>query len=173
MPKKTAETTNKFKKGDSVVYPCHGVGKIINIEKKNISGTITEYYHIQFGGSDLCMQIPVTGGLRLRPVIKEKDIKNCLAFIKEKPKDVQDDWKKRFESNSVKIKDGSFTSIAMVVKELFIRNSIKALSAMERRQYENAFNLLAEEISISGNFSPDEVKNILSSSLDNLLPKLN
>ena len=32
MPKKTAETTNKFKKGDSVVYPCHGVGKIINIE---------------------------------------------------------------------------------------------------------------------------------------------
>lgn len=43
----------KFNIGDKVVYPTHGVGEIINIESKDVLGTIIKFYVVLFNSDKL------------------------------------------------------------------------------------------------------------------------
>jgi transcription-repair coupling factor (superfamily II helicase) len=48
-----------FKAGDSVVYPSHGVGKIIDIESQAIGGIEIQLYVIHFEREKMSLRIPV------------------------------------------------------------------------------------------------------------------
>lgn len=43
--------TEMFKKGEKVIYPKHGVGKIVDIYKEAVNSKLEEYYRIQFFNS--------------------------------------------------------------------------------------------------------------------------
>ena len=38
MTKNTANDNKKFKKGDHIVYPAHGVGRVVGVEKETVAG---------------------------------------------------------------------------------------------------------------------------------------
>ena len=52
MSKKSSETANAFRANDYVVYPAHGVGKILSIEEQEIAGMRMELFVISFEKGD-------------------------------------------------------------------------------------------------------------------------
>jgi len=156
-----------FKVGDKVVYPMHGVGQIDGIEKKVVLGKRTEYYMITIINSGMKVMIPVNNAVEigLRAVTPKKDIKKVLNILSTAPSDVEDDWKIRYQNNIDKVKSGSIFEIAEVARDLFRRSAEKELSIMERKLYENAYQLITCEIALSKNIDIEEAGSIVSEAL--------
>ena len=49
-----------FTPGDFVVYPTHGVGKVISVEENEIAGHKLELFVISFDRDRMTLRVPVT-----------------------------------------------------------------------------------------------------------------
>ena len=60
-PKKIAAKAKEFafEKGDFVVYPTHGVGRVIDIEAKEIAGHKLDLFVISFEQERMMLRVPV------------------------------------------------------------------------------------------------------------------
>ena len=69
---------------DFVVYPTHGVGQVIDIEKREVVGQKLEMYVIEFIRDKLILRVPVekAKGLSLRKVSKQSKI-ICQIMVKQ------------------------------------------------------------------------------------------
>ncbi len=153
-----------FKLKASVVYPTHGVGKIIKIEKKKILDKSTKYYIIEFINNNIKIMVPVNKAeeIGIRAVIKKAQIPKVLRILKERAAAFDDDWKARFQLNNEKLKTGSIFEIARVVKDLYKRNKRKELSLMERKLYESAYNHLITEAAMSKKISFENAEKLVN-----------
>ena len=156
-----------FKVGDKIVYPMHGVGQIDAIEKKVILGKRSEYYMITIISNGMKVMIPVNNAkeIGIRSIIPKKDIKKVLAILSTEAETIEEDWKLRYQNNIDKVKSGSIYEVAGVARDLFKRGSEKELSIMERKLYENAYQLITYEVAMSKNIAIDEAGNIVSEAL--------
>jgi len=159
-----------FKVKDYVVYPLHGVGVIDKKVENKVNDKTTPFFKILMKDTGLCISIPVenASAMGLRKVISKSKIAGALKKLSTYPEKIEDNWKLRFQENIEKLKNGDIDNIVIVVKDLFIRNKIKNLSIMERKQYEQAYKMLVKEIAIAGDTDEDEVNNLISSKLDDL-----
>ncbi len=157
-----------YKIGEKVVYPMHGVGRIRNIEEKDILGTIRQYYIMELLHTNMTVMIPVkmSSKIGLRGIIGDKEIGEALSIMKSQATELVDDWKVRYSINHGKIKSGSFYELAEVVRNLFIRNQIKELSNSEKKLFENALKLLVDEISFSSDIEDVEVEHMITETLE-------
>ena len=149
------DETIEFAINDYVIYPAHGVGKIIDIQSKDICGTRMLFYIIYFKIRDMQLSIPSTDiancGLRV-PYSKEK-MDNLIELFKKRlnSKRINNNkisWNKRFAYYETKIKTGDFFEIAEVFCELFLHVSNDSCSYSERNLYDDALRRMVEEISV-------------------------
>ena len=72
-------------RGDKVVYPHHGAGKIVKKEKKEILGQQREYLTIQILYNDMTVMVPSENADRagLRKVIGEETVDEVLAVLRD------------------------------------------------------------------------------------------
>ena len=163
-----------FKVKEHVVYPLHGIGTIENIFEKDIEKAKTVFYRIKLKDTGMVVSLPIdkATGMGLRRVIHKNKIKDIINKLSDSPGEIEENWKLRFQENINKLKTGAIENIVSVVKELFVRNKIKSLSIMERKQFENAYQMLVKEISLSGDTNEEEVNSIVSNKLDTLTPPL-
>jgi len=156
-----------FKIGDKIVYPMHGVGEIEGIEKKVILGKRNEYYLITIINNGMKVMIPVNNAkeIGIRSIIAKKDIKKVLNVLSTAADSIEEDWKLRYQNNIDKVKSGSILEVAEVARDLYRRGSEKELSIMERKLYENAYQLITYEVAMSKNVDIEEAGNIVSEAL--------
>ena len=66
---------SEFKVGDNAVYPGHGVGTVIAISTKEISGNKLDFYTIQILESGMKIMIPKNNveSVGLRPIISKEE----------------------------------------------------------------------------------------------------
>ena len=161
-----------FKVGDHIVYPMHGVGEIEAIEKKVVLGKRTEFYIITIKNSGMKVMIPVQNAekIGLRSIISKRDVKKVIAILSKDETSSVDDWKERYQNNIDKVKSGSIYEGSEVARDLFRRGSEKELSIMERKLYENAYQLVAHEIALAKNVDFEEAGNIVSEALSAYQP---
>ncbi|MFH1727449.1 MAG: CarD family transcriptional regulator [Pseudomonadota bacterium] len=141
-----------FKVGDKAVYPAHGVGEIISIENKNISGTSISFYVMKILGSDMTIMIPVNNveQVGLRSIIPPKKVTEVYAILKQKNVSIDmSTWNRRYREYMKKIKTGSVFEISEVLRDLFLLKNEKTLSFGEKKMLETAKSLLVKEISIA------------------------
>ena len=165
----------KFKIKDQVVYPLHGVGVIeATYEKEGTQTDRTKYYRVKLKESGMTISVPAKNAefMGLRKIIKKQDVSSVLKTLGVFPKNIEDDWKVRYQEHIDKLKSGTIANVATVVKELFLRNKIKNLSIMEKKQYEKAYKMLVKEIALSGNIHEKEVGTLVSGKLDQLAKKM-
>lgn len=162
-----------YKKGDKIVYPMHGVGKIKTIEKKTVLGEKKNYYLLTINNSGMEAMIPVEKAdeIGIRPVISKNEIKKVMTVIEKGETIVEDDWKLRYQNNIDKVKSGSIYQVAEVTRDLYKRGQEKELSIMERKLYENAYNLVVHEVALSKDVDIEEAGNIVSESLATAVEK--
>ncbi len=154
----------KFKVGDYVVYPIHGVGEVTEVGKKLILGKKMDCYIMEIQGSKMKVSIPVGRAIDvgIRSIIDKKEIKKVLTLLKKDEIDTEEDWKVRYQNNMNKIKSGSIFEVADVCRNLYKRAYGKELSIMERKLYESAYNLVKMEIALSKGVPQEEAGNIVS-----------
>lgn len=160
--------TLEFKVGDNAVYPSHGVGIIKRIEEKKISGQKKKFYVLQVIDNGMTIMVPTdnTAGVGLRAVITQQEVDSVYDILRNK--DVKIDrttWNRRYREYMEKIKTGSVTEIAEVLRNLFLLKHSKDLSFGEKKMFDTAKNLLVKEISIAHSKPEKDIEKSLQEAL--------
>ena len=137
----------EFKKEDFVVYPTHGVGKILGTETQEIAGTELDLLVINFEHDRMTLRIPVykaeTSGLRRLSSKKQMDL--ALVKLEGRARVRRTMWSRRAQEYEAKINSGDPVSIAEVVRDLRRNSSQSEQSYSERQMYQAALDRLARE----------------------------
>ena len=163
MAKKSKGPT-VFNVGDKIVYPMHGVGIVKAIEKKTVLNKKNEYYSVIIRNNGMKVMFPVANvdEIGVRPIITKRELKKVTEILQKDDVVQEDDWKLRYQQNIDKVKSGSIFIVAEVVRDLFKRGCVKELSIMERKLYENAYQLIMHEIALVRDMDIEEAGNYLS-----------
>ena len=140
-----------FSTKDYVVYPTHGVGQVIDIEKREVVGQKLEMYVIEFPNMDMLVRVPVdkTKLNNLRKVSRPGKIQTIFKILTEKPKIKRTMWSRRAQEYDQKINSGDIEQMAEVVRDLNRADSQAEQSYSERQLFELAFGRLLKEIIVS------------------------
>jgi CarD family transcriptional regulator len=151
---------------DFVVYPKHGVGKIIAIEKATIGDIEIQFYKILVEKEKLTLTVPINQQSKLRPIASINQINKCISILKTKPKIKRTMWSRRAQEYDQKINSGKIYELAEVVKDLNKNTDIIAdQSYSERQLFEKAYERLKSEFEAVLKVSPDEVQKKMDKAL--------
>ena len=133
---------------DFVVYPTHGVGQVIDIEKREVVGQKLEMYVIEFIRDKLILRVPVekAKGLSLRKVSKPSKIQSVLKILGQKAKIKRTMWSRRAQEYDLKINSGDIEQIAEVVRDLNRANNQVEQSYSERQLFELSYDRFLREV---------------------------
>ena len=134
---------------DYVVYPKHGVGKIISIEKAKIGNIDITFYKVFIEKEKLTLSIPLNQQSHLRPISSINQINKAINILKSKPKVKRTMWSRRAQEYDQKINSGKLYQLAEVVKDLNKKTDvIIEQSYSERQLFEKAYERLKSEFEI-------------------------
>ena len=146
--KKPVSQRHGFKAAEFIVYPAHGVGKIIGIEEQEIAGMALELFVINFEKEKLTLRVP-TGKLAsvgMRKLSEEPVVKKAMETLKGRARVKRTMWSRRAQEYVAKINSGDLVSIAEVVRDLYRSEAQPEQSYSERQLYEDALDRMAREI---------------------------
>lgn len=157
-----------FEIGDKVVHPHHGAGIVVGIEMRAISDHATEYYVIELAAGNRTLMIPVANAkhIGLRKVVKKSQLAIIRQALSAKPDSLPDDFKKRQEGLSERLKSGSLLAVAEVVRNLFWRDRVKKLSPSDMQMLDRAKEMLASELALAQSRQVDEVMEHIDATLE-------
>jgi len=136
-----------FAAGDLVVYPTHGVGKIVGIETQEIAGHTLNVFVVHFDKDRMTLRVPLSkakvSGLRRLSSRKEMDA--ALAKLRGRSRAKRTMWSRRAQEYQAKIASGDPGSIAEVVRDLYRNVGQPEQSYSERQIYQAALERLVPE----------------------------
>jgi len=137
-----------FAPGDFVVYPTHGVGKVLSVEQQEIAGHKLKLFVISFDRDRMTLRVPVakaaTSGLR--KLSSRKIMDTAMETLKGRARVKRTMWSRRAQEYEAKINSGDPLSIAEVVRDLHRNVGQPDQSFSERQIYESARDRLAHEL---------------------------
>jgi len=132
-----------------VVYPKHGVGKIVAIEKAKIGNIDITFYKVLIEKEKLTLSIPLNQQSHLRPVSSINQINKAITILKSKPKIKRTMWSRRAQEYEQKINSGKLYELAEVVRDLNKKTDVIAeQSYSERQLFEKAYDRLKSEFMV-------------------------
>ena len=141
---------NGFCTNELIIYPTHGVGKIVSIELNEFAETKLELFVIEFEKDQMTVRVPTekSGRVGMRKLSGADVVKDALAVLKGRSRvDHRIVWNRRIPEYEEKIKSGNLNSIAEVARDLYRpRSLIAGQSFNERQVYESALEHMAREI---------------------------
>ena len=146
--KKPVNQRHGFRANEFIVYPAHGVGRIIGIEEQEIAGMALELFVINFDKEKLTLRVP-TGKLQsvgMRKLSDEPVVKKAMETLKGRARVKRTMWSRRAQEYVAKINSGDLIAIAEVVRDLYRSESQPEQSYSERQLYEDALDRMAREI---------------------------
>lgn len=160
MAKKTKKAKLEFKPGDYIVYPTHGVGKIIAVEFETIAEMELELFVIDFEKEKMTLRVPTTKvkQLNMRSLSSPDKMKSALTTLKGRARVKRTMWSRRAQEYEAKINSGDPVSIAEVVRDLHRAEDQPEQSYSERQIYESALGRLAREIAAVEQIDEDSAK---------------
>ena len=143
----------EFRPDDFVVYPAHGVGKIISIEEQEIAGLRLELFVISFEKDKMTLRVPTHKAvdIGMRGLSTPDVVSKALDTLRGKAKVKRAMWSRRAQEYEQKINSGDLLSIAEVVRDLHRADDQREQSYSERQLYEAALERLTREVAaVSG-----------------------
>jgi CarD family transcriptional regulator len=137
-----------FAAGDHVVYPTHGVGKILRIERQMIAGFELELMVVEFERDKMTVRVPLTkvSSVGIRKLSSPQKMKSALETLKGRARVKRAMWSRRAQEYEAKINSGDPVSIAEVVRDLHRNAGQPDQSYSERQIYESALDRLVREL---------------------------
>jgi CarD family transcriptional regulator len=139
---------SEYSAGDFVVYPTHGVGKVLGIEAQESSGIKLDLIIIKFDKDRMTLRVPVEKAQDsgLRKLSTRKVMDSALTTLKGRSRAKRTMWSRRAQEYEAKINSGDPVSIAEVVRDLHRGDDQPDQSYSERQMYQAALDRLAREL---------------------------
>ena len=137
-----------FDVGDYVVYPTHGVGKVMEVQSSEIAGMSLELYVLRFEKERMTLRVPTNKAesVGMRKLSSDKTMRDALGTLEGKPRVKRTMWSRRAQEYEAKINSGDLVSIAEVTRDLFRADDQPEQSYSERQIFEAASSRLAREL---------------------------
>ena len=134
--------------GDFVVYPTHGVGRVVGVEDQTIAGHELQLFVISFDRDRMTLRVPTSkaGASGLRRLSTRKVMDSALTTLRGRARVKRTMWSRRAQEYEAKINSGDPVSIAEVVRDLHRNVGQPDQSFSERQIYEAALDRLACEL---------------------------
>ena len=149
MATKKATQRAGFRTGESIVYPAHGVGRIVGIDTQEVAGNKLDLFVISFVKDKMTLRVPVTKAttVGMRKLADAATVKRSLETVRGRARVKRTMWSRRAQEYEAKINSGDLISIAEVVRDLYRSDTQPEQSYSERQLYEAALDRLSREIS--------------------------
>ncbi len=136
-----------YKVGHYVVYPTHGVGRIMAEETQMIGDIELRMLVISFEKDKMTLRVPVhrATAAGLRPVSSSDQMKKVFVTLKSRARTSRGMWSRRAQEYEAKINSGNIFYIAEVVRDLHQNVDQSERSYSERMIYESALARLVGE----------------------------
>lgn len=104
----------EFRPNEFVVYPAHGVGRIISIEEQEIAGIRLELFVISFEKDKMTLRVPTHKATEvgMRSLSTPDVVTKALDTLKGKARVKRAMWSRRAQEYEQKINSGDLMSIA-------------------------------------------------------------
>jgi CarD family transcriptional regulator len=139
-----------FARGDYVVYPTHGVGKVTGVEKQEIAGFNLQLFVILFESEKMTLRVPVekVADSGLRKISSKDKMMAVMGTLKGRARSKRTMWSRRAQEYEAKINSGDPVAIAEVVRDLYRAPGQPEQSYSERQMYEAALERLVNEYAL-------------------------
>jgi CarD family transcriptional regulator, regulator of rRNA transcription len=139
-----------FSMNDYVVYPSHGVGKIIAVEEQDILDVKLELFVIDFEKDKMTLRVPTAKveSVGLRSLSSPELVAKAMTTLKGRARVKRAMWSRRAQEYEAKINSGDLISIAEVVRDLHRNDEQREQSYSERQLYEAALERLSREVAV-------------------------
>ncbi|MGA8195821.1 MAG: CarD family transcriptional regulator [Acetobacteraceae bacterium] len=141
------QDADPFRKGDFVVYPAHGVGKVDRVGSEVIAGHRLNLIHISFAENRMTLRVPVAQARAagLRKLASPDALTDVLTILRGRPRVSRLMWAKRAQEYLAKINSGDLKALAEVVRDLRSSGDGAGSSFSQRNLFELALDRLAAE----------------------------
>lgn len=158
-----------FEIGDVVVYPVHGVARIIGIRTEKIGNSDQLCYiletEIKTANEKPVIKLPIdkVESNRVRKIVDENEVIQVIEILEKRGmKTDSQTWNRRHREYQEKMRSGSIFEAAEVYRDLSLLKESKDLSHGERRLFDQAYNLLIKELSIAKKTDETEIERTLN-----------
>ena len=158
---------NDFSPNEFVVYPAHGVGKIVSVETQEVAGFELEMFVIAFEKDKMTLRVPTQKAtdVGMRALATPDVVNHALKTLRGKAKVKKAMWSRRAQEYEQKINSGDLIAIAEVVRDLHRQDDQREQSYSERQLYEAALERLTREFAaVAGDgeqASADQIESVL------------
>jgi len=167
-----------FKIGTKVIYPSHGVAKIVGREKRKVDGKDVSYLVLSVpergwgttGNMTVSVPEAKAEALGVRTAVSEEEAAEVLEVLAVTDARVPSNWSRRFKNHQEKLKSGDVYEHAEVVRNLALRQRNASLSTAEQSMYANARHVLISELAVSWGVDDAEAETRVDQVLG-LIPK--
>ena len=147
-----------FEIGEYVVCPGHGVGQITDIEDRELGGATKYFYIIRVLANGMTVMVPTDSETGVRELVAGEQVSQVYELLQNHDVKVDNStWNRRYREYMSKIKTGSLTEIADVLRALFLLRSRKNLSFGEKKMLDQCRDLIAQEISLAEQLDKKDV----------------
>lgn len=148
-----------FQIGDYAVCPGHGVGQVVDLEEREMSGTTMKFYAVKIIANGMKVMVPTTSEEGIRQLVSTSDVGGVFEVLKDHDVEVDNStWNRRYREYMIKVKTGSLVEIAEVLRALFLLKQKKNLSFGEKKMLDQCKDLIAQEVSLSNGIEESLVK---------------
>lgn len=165
--KKNAQTRLGFKTGEHIVYPSHGVGRIVAIEEQEVAGFKLELFVISFEKDKMTLRVPLSkiASVGMRKLSETNIVEKSLETLQGRARIKRTMWSRRAQEYEAKINSGDLVSISEVVRDLYRSDAQPEQSYSERQLYEAALDRMARELSAVQNITETEAVKLIEQNL--------
>lgn len=148
VQKKNNARKLRFKPNEFVVYPAHGVGKIVDVEEQEIAGSKLELYVIDFDKEKMRLRVPIgkCDAVGMRKLTEKTELDEALNVLRGRARVKRTMWSRRAQEYEAKINSGDIIALAEVVRDLFRSDKQPEQSYSERQLFEAALDRFAREV---------------------------
>ena len=157
-----------FSPNDFVVYPSHGVGKVVSIEEQEIAGFMLEMFVISFEKDKMTLRVPTAKAesVGMRPLSSPDVVAHAMRTLKGRARVKRAMWSRRAQEYEQKINSGDLIMIAEVVRDLHRNDDQREQSYSERQLYEAALERLTREVTAVDGGDEDAARKKINDVLD-------
>lgn len=148
----------KIHEGDSVMHWTHGLGKVVRLEERALSGQVIMYYAIQIG--DMTVWVPADDMLetRLRLPTRAADFKKMLGILSKPGDPLPEDRRERKTVLMEWLKDGLTQSLFRVIRSLATYRLDHSLNLDEQAILKRSQHALIGEWSCAMSITPAQAE---------------
>lgn len=161
-----------FRVGDTVVHWSYGLGKIIGLEERDLTGQTILYYIVQIREFTVCVPVDGEATSRLRPPTSAHEFNKLFAILSGLGESLSEDRLERRNQLRKELANGKADAVCRVIRDLSSFALKKPLNDEDKNILKRASSTLCSEwgfsLSVSMAQAESELHHLLAHPSENV-----